>query len=88
MRPPAPPGGLARDTRRAECALSAAPIRKDENAETTSYAKRGGWDGQFFSCIPLFICLARLEKSNDRVGIRYTRHWSQLMEPSQFLRLL
>ena len=31
---------------------------------------------------PLFFCLARLEQSNDRVGIRYTRHWSQLMEPS------
>ena len=24
----------------------------------------------------------RLEQSNVRVGIRYTKHWSQLMEPS------
>ena len=43
---------------------------------------------QYFSCNPMFVCLARLKQSNDRVGIRYTRHSSQLMEPSQFLRLL
>ena len=39
-------GGLARDTHRAECALSAAPIRKGVNAEAAAYAKVGGWDGQ------------------------------------------
>ena len=33
MRPTAPAGGLARDTHRAECALSAAPIRKGINEE-------------------------------------------------------
>ena len=55
---------------------------------TTAYVKLGWWDGQHFSCNPLFFCLARLEQSNDRVGIRYTRHWSQFMEQSQFLRLL
>ena len=67
-------GGLARDTHRAECALSTAPIRKGVNAETTAYAKLGGWDGHYFSCNPLlfwFFCLARLEQSNDRVGVRY-----------------
>ena len=79
-------GGLARDTHDAECALSAAPIRKGVNAvNTTTYAKLGGWDGQYFSCNPLFFCLARLEQSNDRVDILYTRHWSKLMEPSQSL---
>ena len=30
--------GLARDTHRAECALSTAPIRNGVNAETTAYA--------------------------------------------------
>ena len=79
--------GFARDTHRAECALSAAPIRNGANAEATAYAKLGGWDGQYFSYNPLFFCLARLEQSNDQADIRYRRHWSQLMEPShQFLR--
>lgn len=31
---------------------------------------------------PLFCCLAKLENVNDRVGIRYTRHWSQHMNSS------
>ena len=42
---------------------------------------------QYFSCNPLFFYVDRLEQSN-RVGIRYTRLSSQLMEPSQFQRLL
>ena len=66
--------GLAWDTHRAECALSTAPIRKGVNAKATAYAKLGGWDGQYFSCNPLFLCLARLEQSDDRVGIRYAKH--------------
>ena len=49
-------------------------------------AGRVGWSVFFLQ--PSFLCLAMLEQSSDRVGIRYTRHWSQLMEPSQFLRLL
>ena len=52
-------GGLSRDTHCAECSLSAAPIREGVNAETTAYAKLGGWDGQYFSCNPLIVCLAR-----------------------------
>ena len=80
-------GGLARDTHRAECALGAAPIRKGVNADITPYAKLRGWGGQYSACNPLLFSLARLEQSNDRVGIRYTTHWSQLIEPSQFLRL-
>ena len=38
-------GGVARDTHRAECALSAAPILKGVNIELTAYATLGGWDG-------------------------------------------
>ena len=81
-------GGLARDTHRAECALRAPPFREGVNAETTAYAKLGGRDGQCSSCDPMIFRLARLEQSNDRAGIRYGRHWSHVMEPSQFLRLL
>ena len=44
---------------------------------------------QYFPLKPLFLFFfARLEQNNDQVGICYARHWPQLMEPSQFLRLL
>ena len=88
MRPPAPTGGLARDTHRAECALSATPVCKGVKAETAAYTKLGRGDGTNFPCIPLLFCLARLEQNNDRVGLRYIIHRPQLMEPSQFLRFL
>lgn len=78
-------GGLARDTLRVECARNAPTIRKGVNAETTDELEGGMVT---ISLTTPAFCLVRLEQSNDWVGIRYTRHWSQLMEPPQFLRLL
>ena len=43
----------------------------------------------YFSFKPLFFFFfAMLEQNNDQVGICYARHLLQLMQPSQFLRLL
>ena len=50
----------------------------------TEWCRRRGQQtflSSVFLLQPMFFCLARLEPSNDRVGIRYTKLWSQLMKP-------
>ena len=75
------PGESASSAPRLEPGQSAPPSGAGDVDDTLFYP-------QYFSYSLLFFCSARLEQSIDRVGIRYTRHWSLLMEPSQFLRLL
>ena len=75
------PGESMASAPRQEPWLPAPPSGVDDVDDKLSYPR-------FFPCNSLFFCLAKFEQGNDRVGVRYIRHWLQLAEPSKFLRLL
>ena len=86
MRPPAPAGGLARDKLRAECALSAAPIRR-------TYRRRGRLSPVSYpqKCSHNIFSLASgwLGKHIDRGCYSYSKSvWPQLVELPPYLRWL